>query len=359
LVPKADDPTVSVIIVTYQSEGLVGSVLDALTTDPDGPDEIIVVDNASTDSTRQIVDRPGVKLVASQDNLGFAGGVHTGVDAASGDTIILLGHDTVPHPGWMAPLVDALDAPDVGAAMATIEDADKPGTFNTSGGHMTYYGIAWVSDLGVEIPAIEPDLVDVAFPSGAAMAIRRDTWLRFGGFRRNLFMYHEDTDLGWRLRLAGLRVVRVPGSLVTHEYDFSRTPAKMYWLERNRRILLATNYRSSTRLILAPAFLIANLGIAVVALRDGWFAQMRAAWKDSRTSRTERVTDRQMVAATRVIGDAEMLTTMDSALSEIQQIERPTGTGLADSFFGVYRSAVLPIIAWFDRRAGLPRPGVR
>jgi GT2 family glycosyltransferase len=358
-VPKADDPTVSVIIVTYQSEALVGSVLDALTADSDGPDEIIVVDNASTDATRQIVDRPGVQLIASPDNLGFAGGVHTGVDAASGDTIVLLGHDTVPHTGWIAPLVDALDAADVGAAMATIEDADKPGTFNTSGGHMTYYGIAWVSDLGADIPAIEPDLVDVAFPSGAAMAIRRDVWQRFGGFRKSLFMYHEDTDLGWRIRLAGLRIVRVPASVVSHEYDFSRTSAKMYWLERNRRALLATNYRAPTRFILAPAFLVADLGVAVVAIRDGWFTQMRKAWQDYHSSRSERNAGRKEVGATRVIGDAEMLETMDSSLSAIRQIDRPAGTGLVDGFFGVYRSAVLPVVAWFDRRAGFPRRGVR
>jgi len=350
---------VSVVIVTHQSEAFIGRVLDALLADADGPDEIIVVDNASIDATRQTADRPGVHLIASAGNLGFAGGCHTGVEAATGDTIIFLGHDTLPHPGWMQPLVDPLDDRAIGAAMATIEDVDNPGHFNTSGGHLTYYGIAWVSDLGERIPENEDRLVDVAFPSGAAMAIRRETWDRFGGFRKNLFMYHEDTDLGWRLRLARLRVVRVPGSRVRHEYDFSRTPTKMYWLERNRKMLLATNYRRSTRFLLAPAFLVADLGVAAVARRDGWLAQKAAAWRDFHRSRPEWKPDRQAVASIRALGDAEILETMDSSLAGIQQIDRPRGTGLANGFFRLYLRAVLPIVAWFDRRAGFSRSGVR
>jgi len=315
------EASVSVVIVTHQSEAFIGRVLDLLVADDDGPDEIIVVDNASTDETRRIVDRSDVRLVALEDNTGFAGGCHAGVDAANGDIIVFAGHDTVPRPGWIPPLVAALDDLEVGAAMATIEDSDNPEVFNTSGGHLTYYGIAWVSDLGDPIPNTEAALVDVAFPSGAAMAIRREVWDRFDGFRRSLFMYHEDTDLGWRLRLAGLRVVRVPESRVGHEYDFSRTPTKMYWLERNRRILLATNYR------------------------------MRA-WADTWRSRGLWQPDRKATANLRTVGDAEMLETMDWSVSNIRQVDTPRGSEIAGRFFKLYLRGVLPLVRWFDRRAG-------
>jgi GT2 family glycosyltransferase len=177
---RADDHAVSVVIVTYQSEQYIGSVLDALLDDANAPDEVIVIDNGSTDTTREIVARYDVQLVALDDNLGFAEGCHKGAEAAQNETVIFLGHDTIPRPGWLAPLVDAVRDPDVGAAMATIEDADNPGTFNTSGGHLTYYGIAWVSDLGEPIPENAREVIDVAFPSGAAMAIRKETWREFG-----------------------------------------------------------------------------------------------------------------------------------------------------------------------------------
>lgn len=346
--------SVSVVIVTYQSEAFIGRVLDLLLSCDEGPDEIIVVDNASTDATRQIADRPGVRLIASKDNLGFAGGCHAGVDAAKGETIVFLGHDTIPRRGWLTPLVEAANTPGVGAAMATIEDEESPGRFNTSGGHLTYYGIAWVSDLGERIPESEPELIDVAFPSGAAMAIRRDVWNRFEGFRASFFMYHEDSDLGWRLRLAQLRVVRVSRSRVSHDYDFSRTPSKMYWLERNRHTLLATNYRTSTRLLLAPAFLVAELGVVFVAVRDGWFPQKVAAWRDYLGSRSARVSDRRRVASIRVAGDAEILRTMDSSVSGMRPVQSPRGTWVTDRFFALYLRAVLPLVTRLDRRAGLP-----
>lgn len=342
----------SVIIVTYQSEAFIGPVLDALLSDDRGPDEVIVVDNASTDATREIVDRPGVRLIASKQNLGFAGGCHAGADAATGSVLVFLGHDTVPRPGWLDPLVASVDDPDIGAAMATIEDADEPGRFNTSGGYLTYFGLAWVSDLGEPIPPYEPDLVDVPFPSGAAMAITAENWVRFDGFRQSLFMYHEDTDLGWRLRLAGLRVVRVPASRVLHHYDFSRAPEKMYWLERNRHILLATNYRLPTRILLAPAFLIADLGVWFVALRDGWYRQNARARRNVFDTRALRPFERRATAKVRTVGDATILRTMDWSVSGVRQVSSPRGSGVVDAILGAYLRAVLPIVAFFDRRAG-------
>ena len=352
LAQPTDDHAVTVVIVTYQSEQYIGGVLGALLADADPPDEVVVVDNASTDATKEIVAQHDVQLVALDDNVGFTGGCHEGIETASHDTVVFLGHDTIPRSGWLAPLVDALQDPDVGAAMATIEDADNPGTFNTSGGHLTYYGIAWVSDLGEPIPEIESALVDVPFPSGAAMAIRKETWQAFGGFRNALFMYHEDTDLGWRLRLAGLRIVRVPGSRVLHDYDFSRAPTKMYWLERNRHILLATNYRAPTRVLLSPALLVADLGVSVVAIRDGWIGQKLAARRDLYRTRSEWLPARKLVASTRTVGDAAILASMDTSVSTIRQIEGPRGIGFMDSFFRLYLNAVLPLVSWFDRRAG-------
>ncbi|MEA3511810.1 MAG: hypothetical protein U9R51_10280, partial [Actinomycetota bacterium] len=136
-------------------------------------------------------------------------------------------------------------------------------------------------------------------------------------------------------------------------YDFSRAPEKMYWLERNRHILLATNYRLPTRILLAPAFFVANLGVWFVAVRDGWHRQKAGARKSVSSTRALRPPERRSVAEIRSVGDATILRAMDWSVSGVQQVSSPRGSGVVDAILGAYLRAVLPIVAIFDRRAGL------
>lgn len=338
----------SVVIVTHNSAELVPPVLDALFADPVRPAEVVVVDSGSSDGTLDVLAGYEVTVIPEQDNVGFASGCHVGARAAGGEALVFLGHDTVPRRGWLAPLVAALDDPGVGAAMATIEDADRPGTFNTSGGHLTYFGIAWVSDLGRPIPD-ESGPVEVPFPSGAATATTRRTWDEFGGFRERFFMYHEDTDLGWRLRLAGRRVVRVPSSRVAHHYDFARSATKMYYLERNRWLMLRSNYRRRTLALLSPALLLVEIGITLTAGRDGWLAEKRRAWVDAAKAGSVVREGRAMIDATRVTGDAPILAAMGHRLSAIPQIQPPRGTVAIDVLLRLWQRIVLPLVRLLDR----------
>ncbi len=347
--------TTSVVIVTHQSAPFIGDVLEALADDPVQPDEIIVVDSGSSDSTLAIVAGFDVRVVARTENIGFVAGCHEGAALATGSMLVFLGHDTIPEQGWLQPLVDAASTAGIGAAMATIVDAESPSRFNTSGGHLTYVGLAWVSDLGELVPDNEPELIDVAFPSGSAMAISAATWARFHGYRRSLFMYHEDTDLGWRLRLAGLRVVRSSRSRVAHRYAFSRSPDKMYHLERNRWILILTNYRPGTIAVLMPAFLLTDLGTWVVAARDGWLSKKLAASVDLVRTAPKWRRDRTMVDANRSVADADILATMHSRITTVDQIESPPGSEFAAAILARYLSFVLPLIRLIGRLDRRPR----
>ena len=338
----------SVILVTHveASRGRVRPVIEALLSDPEGPAEVVLVDNASSEEGRELADSYGLELVSRQG--GFSDGCNAGIAASSQPFVALLGHDTVPQDGWLAPLVDAIGLSGVGAAIPTIEDGTHPGTFNTSGGHLTYLGLAWVSDHGEPIPD-DPALTSAEFPCGGAMLMSRDVWDRFEGFRPEFFLYQEDSDLGWRLRLAGLRTVRVPASRVVHDYEFGRQANKMFLLERNRLVTVLSNYRVRTLVLLAPALVATELAVAFIALRDGWFKEKARSWADVWSNRRWIREGRKLSERNREIGDAAMLKTMRWEISGMPEISTPTGSRVADRLLGLYRGLVVALLKLIER----------
>jgi GT2 family glycosyltransferase len=341
------------VVVTHNSAPHIGPTLEALIADPEGPERIVVVDTASTDDTASIVAGYPVEWIGLIQNVGYGAAANVAAARVDTDHLVVLTHDVVVTPGWLGPLEAALADPTVGAVMPTVELADRPGRLNTSGGAISFSGLAWVTDLGEAIPDDEPDAVEVPFPSGAAFAVRTDVWRRIGGFRDDFFMYHEDTDLGWRLRLAGLRVLRVPGSRVAHRYEFSRHGDKLRLLERNRLRMLLTNYRRSTLALLAPVLLLHETGVVWVALRDGWFRRKAAAWAQGLVGNRRRY---RQVQATRAVGDADILRSMSTRVTAIPipEVRVPRGSRVVDAVAGGYVRAVLPLVRALDRRR-LPR----
>jgi GT2 family glycosyltransferase len=309
----------TVVLVTHNSQAHIESSLRCLTNDPAGPDEIIVVDNGSTDSTIEIVQSFGVKLVELGENLGFSEGCNRGAALAGNDVIVFLNPDTEPTDGWLPPLLAALSRPGVGATMPVMELTYAPGHWFTSRSALNFLGFAWSTDSGDPLPpTIEPRTVP--FPSGAAFAIRRETFNRLGGFRSEYFLYLEDVDLGWRLRLIGLQSLLVPQSRVAHDYEFDRHPDKMYYLERNRWRMLLSNYRRSTVLLLAPALLAAELAVVIAALRYGWVSDKVEAWKGFWRMRKLLGEEAAHTRAIRTVSDGVILSQMDSALEGINQV---------------------------------------
>jgi GT2 family glycosyltransferase len=167
--------------------------------------------------------------------------------------------------------------PDWGAWQAAVLLED--GHINTSGGVVHYLGIGWAGDC--ERPAGELPVNDaeIAFPSGAAMVIRREVWETLHGLDRDYFMYGEDLDLGLRLWLSGQRVGLVPGARVTHSYEFDKGTGKWFWLERNRWRTVLSVYPGALLALTAPALLAAELGLLAIAARERWLgAKLRAQW---------------------------------------------------------------------------------
>jgi GT2 family glycosyltransferase len=237
--------------------------------------EVIVVDNAGSDGAA--ADRFGVRLVEPGRNLGFAGGCNRGAAEATGHVLVFLNPDTVVDPGALTRLAKTLQDRSIGIAMARLRLLDRPELLNSGGTVLHVSGLAWAGRYGE--PANElRDLEDVAAPSGAAMAIRLELFRELGGFTDELFMYFEDTELGWRTHLHGLRVVVDPGADVYHDYEFGRNPGKIELLERNREIFVLTGYSPRLLLALSPVLVATELAMLLVAAKQQWLGGKLGGW---------------------------------------------------------------------------------
>jgi GT2 family glycosyltransferase len=233
---------------------------------------VIVVDNGG-----DVEARGGVTLLSPGENLGYGAGNNLAAREATGDALVFLNPDTVVTPGALNGLVAPLEDPSVGIVTARLRLLDAPDTLNSAGNEVHVTGIAWAGAYG-EPAASVAELRDVPFPSGAAMAIRRDLFEELGGFTEELFMYQEDLVLGWRVRLRGLRIVVTPAADVLHEYEFSRNPGKHYLLERNRLVFVLSSFSPRLLFLLAPVLASAEVGMLGLALKEGWARDKAAGW---------------------------------------------------------------------------------
>ena len=266
-------PTLSVLIVAYESRDDLRKTLPALLGELDDGDELIVVDNKPGDGSVELVREcaPQARIVSPGRNTGFAGGADAGAEVAQGDLLVLLNPDAVPQPGWG----EAIRRPWIegrGWAAWQALVADGAGKINSAGNPIHFTGIVWAGGHGRPLGEAPPP-GEVAAASGACLAIPLDRWRRAGGFPSEFFMYHEDVDLSVRLRMEGGTVGIEPTAIVAHDYDFSASADKWLWLERNRLAFLVRTYPGALLALLAPALFATELALLPVAAAGGWGRQ--------------------------------------------------------------------------------------
>ena len=218
----------------------------ALATDwPAGALEVVLVDNGSKDNSVAVVKaaHPSVRLISSPRNAGFPANNLALTDLRDVDYVALLNPDTEAEPGWLAPLVDALERDArLGAASPLMVFADGGGV-NNAGCELLRNGYARDRAMGQrDLTALVPG--EVFAWSGGAVLLRPAYLEDVGLFDERLFLYYEDIDLAWRGRLRGWRYLFVPTSIVRHRHaatvGVGSTTHQLY-SERNRLVVLVKN----------------------------------------------------------------------------------------------------------------------
>jgi GT2 family glycosyltransferase len=303
-------PRLSVLVVAYQSAPALRALLPALERELRDGDELVVVDNASSDDSAALAERAGARVVRNAGNRGFAAACDQAAAAASGDLLLLLNPDSIPEPGFR----EAIERPwgrGWDAWMGMVLDGD---VVNTSGGVVHFTGLAWAGEAGELAPA-HPHPREVGFLSGACLAIPRATWASLGGFSPEFFMYHEDVDLSLRLRLRGARIGVEPDARVDHDYAFVKGATKWRMLERNRWATILRTYPAPLLLALAPALLALELALWPAALAGGWAGSKALATADVLRALPRLLRERRAVQATRRVSAAAFADGLTAELS--------------------------------------------
>lgn len=214
-------PLVSVILLSYNRPGYLQEALVSLLNQSYKNLEIIVVDNPSPSSTE--VSRvaslyQNVKLIQNPVNLGYTGGMNTGIELASGHYLFLTEDDIVLEKDCIRRLVEYMDGHSSAELVAPIIYNKRERTIRCAGGEFELGGVyrKKVYGAGERDTGQFQQPFDVSYIDGATMFARRDFWKYFKGFREEYFMYVEVVELCARVRKSGRKMVVVPQAKVYH-----------------------------------------------------------------------------------------------------------------------------------------------
>jgi len=267
-------PEVSIVIVTWNGRPYLEACLPAATTQSAITTEVIVVDNGSTDGTRDLLrdQFPMVRTLALPENRGFAAGSNAGAREARGEFIAFLNNDAIPDRAWLRALRDGIDVPSrfllatsriVYVHDASVVDSAGDGLFRAGGAFKHHHGApAHAAGIPREVFGV----------SGAACLVSKAVFEELDGFDEDFFASHEDVDLSYRARLRGYRCRYVPDAVVRHHGSatFGRTSAAaVFHGQRNLEWMYWKNTPASLLVRTLPAHLIYDLASAAYFARIG------------------------------------------------------------------------------------------
>lgn len=332
LVPAQD---VSVIMLAYGVEEFLGDAVAAVLASEGIDVHLVLVDNGCTsDAVRTLPEDPRLRVLRPAENLGFSGGVNYGALEATSEHLAFVNSDAIVAPDALRILVDEVDVPGRGIVSACVRLADEPGLVNSVGNPIHVLGLSWAG--GMDEPVADHQVPrEIASATGACLVVTAAHWRALGGFPDEFFAYVEDLEVSWRTWQQGLSVHYVPAAVADHHYEFSRSPLKMYLVERNRLLFVLTGYGARLLALLALPLLAFEVAIFLIALKEGWWRQKVKGWgwilRNTRWVRERR----RLVQSTRTVPDKQLVHRLTDTFDPAQ-FPLPAGGGLVQGVLKAY-----------------------
>ena len=331
---------VTAVLVAYGSTPLLVEAVDRLLASSGVDVDVVVVDNGSSDgSLGELASRRSTRVITAGSNLGFGGGANLGVAESDAPFVAFVNPDVLVECDALRRLTEVAAEPSCGIASASVRLLSEPELLNSSGGAIHFLGLGWAMGYREPATSVVHDR-DVMAASGAAMVMRRDRFLELGGFTDELFMYHEDAELSLRCWLRGWSVRYTADAVALHDYEFGRNPRKLYFLERNRLILVLTCYSTRMLALLALPLVVYEIGMIAVALGQGWGREKVDGWMWIARHRGWIGKRRREVQAERRVSDSAIRRLFAARFAGAAQFPMPRALEPANRLLGAYWRAV-------------------
>jgi GT2 family glycosyltransferase len=317
---KVNNHSVSVIIVSYNSQTWLETCLPSLLSQSHEPIEIIVVDNASKDGTADWVSKnyPDITLLALDTPRSLANALNTGIEAASNEYYLLLNPDVELEPTAVANLVaKALDNPNCAAVAAKLKLHWAPAFINGLG---NYVGpVSWGTDVAIghlDLGQFD-DWRDVPSACFATALISRAAYIDVGPFDEKFPMYYEDSEWCYRARLYGYSILAAPEAVGYHAFGGRPSSDKKVSLPpRKLRQVVYGRLRFSTKIpgpwymvLFLCLYILEDITNMILAILSGQWGKLKAytqAWSDYWNNLPEMLEARKVIQTRRQCTDKEL-----------------------------------------------------
>ncbi len=241
------NPDISYIVICFNSENYVLKCINSILNQSHTNNEIILVDNNSTDDTISTVKglciKNNIKLISNTTNLGYSNAIAMAIEKTKGEFLAILNADSFLDANWASNLLKAFRS-DEKIMSASGKVLFPNGELQSSGGMMDKYGAVVQRDGKIFNSRKIHDNSFFFYNDGSSFMIRRKIFQETS-FDPNLFLYYEDVDLSWKIRMLGYKIAYVPEAISYHYMGQSipdMTLSKFYHITRNRIYVCHKNY---------------------------------------------------------------------------------------------------------------------
>jgi GT2 family glycosyltransferase len=308
---------IAVVIPVYNGEKYLVDCIESLERQTLLPDQIVCVDNASSDKSLEVLSKFQIsnskfKILSNNTNLGFARACNQGIEEAietGADFVFLLNQDTICEPNCLEELVKvAQEGERVFAVQAMLLCWPEKDKIQTAGNKIHFLGFGYCGNYNYPKSKIKSQkFEEITYASGAGMLINLSVLKKIGFFDEDLFLYHEDLDLGLRAKILGYKILLAPKAVIYHKYIGGVPPHRWYWSERGRQIVLLKFYKIPTLILIFPAWLVMEIGVIFYSLATGWFYLKVKSYFSVLLQLPKTIKKRKEIQKLRKINDRELL----------------------------------------------------